>query len=106
MRKIILVIKPIKNKSYEYDAYISYSNADYPFIEKVVSQIQPLPLDQSQDIVTGNAYMSSLKSYQMQLHQTGYIYQYTSLEMIFFKEHFTYIKYLTKSLVPNQCTSL
>ena len=32
------VIKPIKNKSYEYDAYISYSNADYLFIEKELSE--------------------------------------------------------------------
>ena len=37
-RKIIFVIKPIKNKSFEYDAYISYSNADYPFIEKELSE--------------------------------------------------------------------
>ena len=37
-RKFIFVIKPIKNKCYDYDAYISYSNADYPFIEKELSE--------------------------------------------------------------------
>ena len=37
-RKIVFGIKPIKNKSFEYAAYISYSNAEYLFIEKELSE--------------------------------------------------------------------
>ena len=38
LRKIIFVMKPNKKKPYEYDAYISYSNADYLFVEKELSE--------------------------------------------------------------------
>ena len=66
-------------------------------------------LDQSQDIVTGNAYMSSQKSYQLQTHQTVYIYgphiPVHQFRNDFIKKHLKYIKYLTKNLVPNHCTS-
>ena len=63
-------------------------------------------LDQSQDIVTGNAFISSEKIVQNAITSNRFHIPAHQFRNIFIKKHFTKIKYLTKNLVPYHCTSI
>ena len=63
-------------------------------------------LDQSQDIVTGNAFISSEKIVQNAITSNTFHIPAHQFRNIFIKKHFTKIKYLTKNLVPDHCTSI
>ena len=63
-------------------------------------------LDQSQDIVTGNAFISSVKIVQNAIKSNRFHIPAHQFRNIFIKKHFTKIKYLTKNLLPYHCTSI
>ena len=95
----------ILGESFVFYFYFYFLLRTKNFNEKVRKPINK-KLDQSQDIVTGNAFISSEKIVQNAITSNRFHIPAHQFRNIFIKKHFTKIKYLTKNLVPYHCTSI